>query len=55
MVKLALQSKPVPNYDIDVTTKQGDSRWLNMSVFTYRMNDTNGKKVVVHLFHDLNP
>jgi len=43
----------VPNYDIHVTTKQGDNRWLNMSVFTYRMVDTNGKKMIVHLFHDL--
>ena len=54
VVKLALKSKPVPNYDIHVRTKQGDNRWLNMSIFTYRMSDTNGKKVIVHLFHDLN-
>jgi len=53
VAKLALKSKPVPNYDIHVTTKQGDNRWLNMSVFTYRMVDTNGKKMIVHLFHDL--
>ena len=25
-----------------------------MSVFTYRMDANNGKKVIVHLFHDLN-
>ena len=54
VAKLALQSEPVPNYDILVTTKQGDNRWLNMSVFTYRMDATNGKKVIVHMFHDLN-
>lgn len=53
VAQLALKSKPVPNYDIHVTTKQGDNRWLNMSVFTYRMVDTNGKKMIVHLFHDL--
>lgn len=53
VAKLALQSKPVPNYDIFATTKQGDNRWLNMSVFTYRMSDVNGQKVIVHLFHDL--
>jgi len=53
VAKLALRSKPVPNYDIHVTTKQGEERWLNMSVFTYRMVDTNGKKMIVHLFHDL--
>jgi len=54
VAKLALKARPVPNYDIHVTTKQGNDRWLNMSVFTYRMSDTNGKKVIVHLFHDLN-
>jgi PAS domain S-box-containing protein len=53
VMKLALQSRPVPNYDIRTTTKQGDDCWLNMSVFTYRMSDANGKKAIVHLFHDL--
>jgi PAS domain S-box-containing protein len=53
LAKLALQSKPVPNYDIRVKTREGESRWLDMSVFTYRMDATNGKKVIVHLFHDL--
>jgi PAS domain S-box-containing protein len=54
VAKLASKSRPVPNYDIHVTTKQGDNRWLNMSVFTYQMNDTKSKKVIVHLFHDFN-
>ena len=54
VVKLALSSKPIPNYDILVRTKGRGNRWLNMSVFTYRMDDTNGKKVIVHLFHGLN-
>ena len=54
IAKLALNSKPVPNYDIHVKTKGGEDCWLNMSVFTYRMSNTNGKKVIVHLFHDLN-
>jgi PAS domain S-box-containing protein len=53
VVQLALQSKPIPNYDVRVTTKQGETCWLNMSVFTYKMIDTNEKKVIVHLFHDL--
>lgn len=54
VLKLALQDKPIPNYDIHVTNKKGVDCWLNMSVFTYRMSDTNGKKGIVHLFHDLN-
>jgi len=53
VAKMASMSRPVPNYDLHVTTKGGDNRWLNMSVFTYQLNSTYGKKVVVHLFHDL--
>ena len=53
VMKLALQSRPVPNYDIRTATKQGEDCWLNMSVFTYRMSGANGKKGVVHIFHDL--
>jgi len=53
VVNLAMQSKPIPNYDLRVTTKEGGGCWLNMSVFTYKMSDTNGKKAIVHLFHDL--
>jgi PAS domain S-box-containing protein len=53
VVQLALQSKPIPNYDLHVATRHGETCWLNMSVFTYRMSDANGKKAIVHLFHDL--
>lgn len=53
VMKLAMKSKPVPNYDIHMRTRQGNRRWLNMSVFTYKLNNTYGKKVIVHLFHDL--
>lgn len=53
VMELAMQSKPVPNYDLHVTTKHGHARWLNMSVFTYRMNGTHGKRMIVHLFHHL--
>lgn len=54
VAKMTLNFKPVPNYDIHIITNYGVKRWMNMSVFTYNMADTNSKKVVVHLFHDLN-
>jgi PAS domain S-box-containing protein len=54
VAKMSLNSKPVPNYDIHITTNYGVKRWMNMSIFTYNMADTNNKKVIVHLFHDLN-
>ncbi|HKJ37381.1 MAG TPA: LuxR C-terminal-related transcriptional regulator [Anaerolineales bacterium] len=53
VAKLALHSKPVPNYDIHMKTKGGDICWLNMSVFTYPMDGVNDKKMILHLFHDL--
>jgi PAS domain S-box-containing protein len=54
VLRLTLKSLSVPNYDIQVTTKRGDNCWLNMSVFTYSMNNTNGNKMIVHLFRHLN-
>lgn len=54
VAKMTLNSKPVPNYDIHIRTNYGVKRWLNMSVFPYRMAHTNGSKVIVHLFHELN-
>ena len=49
-----LNSTPVPNYDINMTTKNGSNSWLNMTVFKYRLDRSNGKKLIVHLFHVLN-
>lgn len=54
VAELALRSKPVPNHDIHVKIEGGDALWLNMSVFTYKLDNADGKKVIVHLFHDLN-
>lgn len=54
VAKMTLNSKPVPNYDIHITTNYGVKRWMSMSVFSYRRGDINGNKVIVHLFHDLN-
>ena len=54
VARMALNSKSVPNYDIQTTTNYGIKRWLNMSVLTYRTGKTNEKKVIVHLFYDLN-
>lgn len=53
LAKLALKSKPVPNYDINVATKHGDNRWLNMSVITSTMGGNGNKKMIAHLFRDI--
>jgi len=52
VVRMALQSEPIPNYDVRITTKRGEACLLNMSVFAYRMEATDGKKAIVHLFRD---
>jgi len=52
VAKMALHSKPVPNYDVRMRTKDGADRWLNISVFTYKMDDGENKRAIVHLFHD---
>lgn len=52
VVRMALQSEPIPNYDVRFTTKQGNACLLNMSVFAYRMGETDGNKAIVHLFRD---
>jgi len=52
VAKMALHSKPVPNYDVRMRTKDGADRWLNISVFTFKMNGGENKRAIVHLFHD---
>lgn len=54
VAELALKDKPVPNYDINMRTKQGDRRWLNMSAFSYRKGVNGDNKMIVHLFRDIN-
>ena len=53
IAELALKSEPVPNYDVQVRTKEKDGRWLNMSVFTYPGGEDGEKKLIVHLFRDI--
>ena len=53
VMKKALCSMPVPSYDVHMNAKQGDRHWLNMSIFTYKMDEDVGQKVAVHLFRDI--
>lgn len=54
VAELALRFKPVSNYDVRMHTQEGDSRWLNMSIFPDQIGENGDKKVVVHLFRDIN-
>jgi PAS domain S-box-containing protein len=53
VAELTLKAEPVPNYDVQARTKEKNGRWLNMSVFTYPGGENGEKKLVVHLFRDI--
>ena len=53
LAELALRAEPVPNFDIQARTKANGVRWLNMSVFAYPGAENGEKKLIVHLFHDI--
>ena len=53
VAKYALEDKPVNHYDIRTRTKLGDRRWLNMTVFTYKMRKQGDSKLIVHMFRDI--
>lgn len=53
VAKKVMTGEPIPNYDLRVRTKEGDHRWLNMSVFTYTAGENRDKKMIVHLFRDI--
>ena len=53
VMKKALCFMSVPSYDVHMKTKQGDRHWLNMSIFTYKMDKEVGRNVAVHLFRDM--
>jgi DNA-binding CsgD family transcriptional regulator len=53
IAKAALNSKPVPNFDMHVLSGHAGKQWLNVSTFTYRGGNNRDKKVIVHLFRVL--
>lgn len=48
-----LEDRPVNHYDIRARTKLGERRWLNMTVFTYKMREQGDRKFIVHMFRDI--
>jgi PAS domain S-box-containing protein len=45
-------STPLPNFDLNVTTRSGERIWVNMSSISY-MNARTGKALLVHLARDI--
>lgn len=53
IARQAFRGEPVSNYDIQMQTRSGEKRWLNMSVFTYLEENTGDDRFVVHMFRDI--
>jgi PAS domain S-box-containing protein len=48
--------EPVANYNILTLTKNGERRWMNMSIIAYRAENQGGSPFIIHLFrNDTNP
>jgi PAS domain S-box-containing protein len=52
ILKMVQKSKPISSYDLSVQTKNGDRRWLNISILSLN-NSQNGNKVIMHIFRDI--
>lgn len=53
ILESALKSEPISSYDISINTKQGEKRWLNMSVIALDIDSKEDKKLIIHLFRDI--
>lgn len=42
----------IPNKDVCARTRAGDDRWLNVTTFSYQVDDKAIGQVIVHLFRD---
>jgi PAS domain S-box-containing protein len=53
ILKLALRSDPVSNYDLQVSTSEGEPYWLNMSILSLGLGASGNGKMIVHMFRDV--
>ncbi len=51
-LKCTFKAKPMPNFDLNVTTSGGDHKWVNISTVTY-LNRRTQKSLVVHMARDI--
>ena len=47
-----LKAKPMPNFDLNVTTRGGDRKWVNISTMAY-LNRRTQKTLIVHMARDI--
>jgi PAS domain S-box-containing protein len=52
IAKAALRDKAVKDYDVAISSKPGEVRWINLSTLTFPANGDESK-VLLHLFRDV--
>lgn len=51
-LRCTLKPKAMPNFDLNVTTREGDRKWVNISTISY-LNRRTQKTLIVHLARDI--
>jgi len=51
-LQITLKPKPMPNFDLNVTTRSGERKWVNVSTVPYRNRRTQ-QTLIVHLARDI--
>lgn len=46
------KAKPMPNFDLNVTTRDGERKWVNISTIPY-LNHRTRKTLIVHMARDI--
>jgi PAS domain S-box-containing protein len=51
VINAALHGQAIANYDVAMHTKNGESRWVNVSILTFLFDNT-AEQIIIHLFRD---
>jgi PAS domain S-box-containing protein len=51
-LQCTLKPKPMPNFDLNVTTRGGERKWVNISTIAY-LNRRTQKTLIVHMARDI--
>ncbi len=51
-LQCTLKAKPMPNFDLNVATRDGERKWVNISTIAY-LNRRTQKTLIVHMARDI--
>lgn len=51
-LQCTLKAKPMPNFDLNVTTRGGERKWVNISTISY-LNRRTQSTLIIHLARDI--